>query len=302
MARLPLFCVLAGLVVPANAAAATLEADYDFAGNLNSSVAGAPALTDVGPGPASVFGTEGGRTIRLFAADNGFSLPDTSFLASKETYSVVVDFKFSATTGYRRILNPLGGVGAADTGIYNSSGAYAFYDQLDVGGISGVEGPAGAIAENEYVQVAFTRDATGDASVGYVNGVEHWAYADVNNGMRLDAANGELQFFKDDGAEESGGLVDRIRVFDGALTPAEAQALAPAAPPVEQPVPADSGAGSTTPALPPVTPAKTTTPAATAPAKKTALKCKKGYVKKTVKKGKKKTVKCVKKKKARKKT
>jgi hypothetical protein len=55
--RLAIVIVLVAFVAPAAARAATLKADYRFAGTYASSVAGAPTLTPLGPG-ADTFATE----------------------------------------------------------------------------------------------------------------------------------------------------------------------------------------------------------------------------------------------------
>ena len=83
----------------------------------------------------------------------------------------------------------------------------------------GDETAGASLAEDTYADVAFTRAADG-LIAAYTNGAPQFTYPD-SNGQSIVGIDG-LRFFKDDGATEaSAGSVARIRVYDGALTPAE---------------------------------------------------------------------------------
>ncbi len=84
-------------------------------------------------------------------------------------------------------------------------------------------GPSGAFAPNVDATLLLTRNAATKEVVGYVNGVEQFRFLDTSDlAVFAGGAANIIKFFIDDDVlpdEASGGVVDRIRIFDGPLTP-----------------------------------------------------------------------------------
>jgi hypothetical protein len=212
------------------APAATLRADYQFQGTRASSVAGAPALTDVGPGKNS-FATDtvlgATQQVLSFPQHNGLTLSPSSSIVSTGSYSIVMLARLNDTGGYRRLIDFANGT--VDTGFYVHSGNLALYSAT-----SG--NSAELVTPKAYAQIALTRDANGIVN-GYVNRTRVLGpYDDSTTGAAKISPADVLRFFIDDAVnpgEDSAGAVARIRVYDGPLSAAEVATLAPAPPPVQ---------------------------------------------------------------------
>ena len=209
---------LAVLALGAQAAsAATLRGDYRFDRTLESSCCGAPALTDLGPNTFAEDAVDGSRRIVLaFPLSSGVSMP--AGVIPSDSYSIAVQFRLQEVSGYRRLVDF--STSSSDRGLYNLSGQLNFYPI-----VTGTSSPP-PIAVNTYPHVVLTRDAAGRV-VGYVDGDEQISFTD-SGGDAVFPPGTDVRFFKDDtviGGEESAGAVARIRVYDGALTPAEVAAI-----------------------------------------------------------------------------
>jgi hypothetical protein len=207
-----------------------LTADYEFQGTLASSVPGAPALTDAGPGANafqtdSVLGNE--QQVLAFPKDNGLALTPASSIIPSGGYSIVMLVRLHFVDGYRRLIDFANGT--LDNGFYVLSGGLALYPDAGATGLAQV--PA-----DKYVQIALTRSAGGvvDGYIGQTPAVG--PYDDSTTGDAAITSAETLRFFIDDASvsgEDSDGAVARIRIYDGVLSAAEIGALAPAAPPVQ---------------------------------------------------------------------
>lgn len=203
---------------PPTEATPTLRADYKFKGNRNSSVAGAPALLNVGPG-SNTFATENvdgvNRVVLQFPAANGVELRGATGVIPADRYTIVMKMRFDDTSAYRRIVNFVLPGGAADRGLYNLAG------DLTLSPVS--FGAGSPIDPDEWVNVVLTRSAGGRIR-GYVDGVQEFdttAPAEAKIGSA-----GILRFFRDNAdRQESSGAVARIRLYDATMTPAQVAAL-----------------------------------------------------------------------------
>jgi hypothetical protein len=221
----PLRAVVTVLLLAAAAdACAVLRADYRFQGNLNSSVAGAPALTSFGAG--NVFGTDsiaGASTPALaFPEGGGLTLPNANTIVPGPTYTIALLVRLASVSGYRKYIDFKNRT--SDNGVYVLDGALNFYNFAT--------GPTAPITANAYRTIVLTRDAAGQV-VGYVNGAQQLGFADTTSAGLIDAAN-TLNFFFDDTVttgEQSAGAVARIQVYDNALSAAEVAGLGLAPPP-----------------------------------------------------------------------
>ncbi|MEO7659995.1 MAG: hypothetical protein ABIV48_10310, partial [Pyrinomonadaceae bacterium] len=194
---------------------ANLKADYQLQGNLNSSVAGAPAMTDLGSGNSFVADTVDGvgRQSLRFPQNNGLTV-STAGLIQNNNYTIVVLFKFDDLSGFRKIIDFANGT--TDNGLYINNG---IFEHENIPG-------SPRFFTGTYAQVVVVRESSGLVRQ-YRNGV----LADSRNdgGDYLITAQNRVGFFQDDaptnGTESSAGNVARIRIYDGPLTNAEVLAL-----------------------------------------------------------------------------
>jgi hypothetical protein len=195
------------------ASAATLEHVYNFQNSLADSLGG-PNLTSLG-------GTIG-ATSYTFGAQQGLSL--SGALLNDDSYSIFMNFEFDTLTGFRKIVDfkDL----ASDNGLYNLSTALNYYNFAT--------GPTGVFTPGVFAAVTITRDSSTGLVVGYVNGVPEISFTDSSSDAVFNAANNIINFFQDDsvtgGRESSSGAVNKIEIFDGALSAAEVAALTPGTP------------------------------------------------------------------------
>ncbi len=217
--RLVRAMLAAATMIAAGSAVAALSADYRFQNTMASTVAGAPALVDVGPTP-NAFAVEtvdgANRTVLAFQMSNGVRLSPTTAVTGGAVYTIVLLARLADVSGYRKYVDYKDG--SLDDGLYNYSGSLDFYDY--------VTGAGAPIAAGAWRQLVVTRDGSGTVT-GYVDGVEQFSFADGTGAGVVGAANA-LRFFIDDSettGEDSAGAVARIRVYDQALTPAEVAAL-----------------------------------------------------------------------------
>lgn len=195
-----------------------LKADYKFKGNRNSSVAGAPALSNVGPG-ANTFATENvdgvDRVVLRFPSANGVELRNATSVIPRDRYTIVLKMRFDDTSGYRRLVNFVLPGGAADRGLYNLAG------DLTLSPVA--FGTGSPIDPDEWVNVVLTRSQGGRLR-GYVDGVPEFdttAPAEAKIG-----STNILRFFRDNAdRQESSGAVSRIRLYNATMTPAQVAAL-----------------------------------------------------------------------------
>jgi hypothetical protein len=207
----------------ATSAHATLVADYQFQGNLNSSVGAAPALTDVGAGNTFASDTVLGatRTVGTFPAFNGYALsPTTGLIANGGPYTIVITARIATQPGYSKLVDFSNGT--VDAGFYEHDHTAQFYPNAG--------SAATVFAPNAYFQLALVRDA-GGVVTSYVNGTQATSNPDAVNQYGVISAANTLRFFVDDsttsGAEATAGAVSRIQLYNTALSAAEVQALSP---------------------------------------------------------------------------
>jgi hypothetical protein len=231
---------LALLAASGAADAATLKASYPLQGTRASAIAGAPDLTDLGPGNRFATETIDGapRQVLAFPRGGGLAL-DTAGLVDPVSHSVVMDVRLADLSGFRRLLDFSGG--DADDGLYDLDGHPVLYGA----------GSLGLDDESEldgWVQVALTSEATlGGAqwTVAAVNGVPVTA---ARTPRTFQLGDGGLRLFEDNVRgpsrhEESAGAVACVLIYDGGLTTAELAQVAtdPRCPAPRPPPPAQLG-------------------------------------------------------------
>ena len=205
-----LFCILSW---QSAIEAQTLKADYQFQGNLSSSVAGAPSISNFGGQGTIQTDTVDGysRQTFRFPAGGGLSV-NTIGLIPTNAYTAVILFRFDTVTGRRRVFD-------AKQGTSNLCGLYISNGRLEPEPTTTT-----LIYPNTYIQVAVVRESSGAMRFyrdGYVFNVptDSGCYENTNNSLR---------FFIDDtvvGGETSAGNVARIRLYDAPMTGAQLRAL-----------------------------------------------------------------------------
>ncbi len=144
--------------------------------------------------------------------DQGLSITSTEF--DSTSYSIEMIFRFdSFLTTWKKVIdtNTL----TLDEGIYLRGSSVYYYAQ-------GESGPT-TLVEGEDIHLVMSRDASGETRT-YINGVFQFGTTPLSSA----ALNNTLYFFQDDTVtnnEEAPGSVDLIRIYNGALTPAQASAL-----------------------------------------------------------------------------
>ncbi|MCC6824117.1 MAG: PD40 domain-containing protein [Acidobacteria bacterium] len=193
-----------------NAKAQTLKADYQFQGNLASSVAGVPELanlTGTGNGP-NTFGTEQvdgfSRQVLNFPLNNGVAINALGpIVPNTESMSLVILFKFAAVTGKRRVLDASGGT-APDEGGWLIDGRIGESE-------GGSHPPTDA---NSYFQITMVR--SNNVLTIYRDNI--FAVSDVSDGGPITS----LRFFQDwagaNPIQASAGSIARLRIYDGPLS------------------------------------------------------------------------------------
>jgi hypothetical protein len=222
---------LALIVITDSAFAAVPVATYQFESNFLAEESGVPALMPIDPALASgfmadtVFGEP--RTVWEF---NGTASPptsqaglelDTTGLVVPTDYSVDMVFLFTQLDGsWRRIID-----------VENRQSDSGFYvDPTNNLAVYPVSGSTAPWTNDVYHHMVLTND--GSSVNGYIDGVSQFTAA--TNLMNINNVNnpGDLMnFFLDNIAgggqgEFSDGRVALIRLWNGVLTPAEAQDLA----------------------------------------------------------------------------
>ncbi|MEO6244952.1 MAG: LamG-like jellyroll fold domain-containing protein [Opitutaceae bacterium] len=208
----------AAILALAPARAAVLVHEYALRGSLNDSVGNTP-LTSFG-GQITALGY-------IFAANQGLAFSAPAF--SPVNYSLEFSFKLNTVSGDRKLVDFANL--ASNLGAYDRNGVLNFFP-------SSAPGPQ-IIAANTSVHVVITRDNPSGVVNGYVNGQLSFSFNDAAGAAS--AAGGAFRFFMDDNVtgqtEASGGTVNYMRFYNGALTQGEVSALYAAGPPLVVPEP-----------------------------------------------------------------
>jgi Concanavalin A-like lectin/glucanases superfamily len=154
-----------------------------------------------------------------FGADEGLSLSNA---IDPGNYSIEMIFNFETVDGWRRVVEFKNrGEDGEDVGWYIYYGTLQFYPVAE-----GFDTPFGAYVD---AHVVLTRDSATDLVVGYVNGVEQTSFTDSDGMAVFSGPDNIIHFFIDDlvyPGESSAGVVDRIRIYDHALSAEEVAELA----------------------------------------------------------------------------
>ncbi len=195
----------------------TLKADYNFDGNLISSIPGAPNLMHlVGSGPnsfeSSIIDGYTRQTLR-FPFNSGVALFNTNTVIPNNSYTVVALFRFDDLTGFRRIGDFKNGT--SQTGAYFLDGRFESEPTTNPALLPGI-----------YFQAVLVRESTGRVRA-YRDGVFR---VDIPNdsGLYQISTDNVLRFAQDDfvsGGQASAGNLVRLRLYDGPMSSIQVAAL-----------------------------------------------------------------------------
>lgn len=201
------------LVAAPPALAATLIHDYQLDGTLDDTLGGA-SMTAIGTPVQTATGVD-------FFNGNGLQLAGSAF-TNATAYTVLMSFRVDSANG----AFGYGGIFAPRT-----TGGQALYvfgpgTEKVLTYYSGGNRAPVVFTYGEMHDVAFVREASGAIRI-YVDGVSATAaFYPAPENSAIDPL-GVAQFFST-GGENASGFVDRIRIYDGALSNAEiAAAFAP---------------------------------------------------------------------------
>jgi hypothetical protein len=212
---IPITCLLALLFVPARSA--VLIHEYALRGTLADNLGG-PALTSLG-GEITALGY-------IFAANQGLSL--TNSLLTPANYSLEFSLKLDSVAGTTKLVDFHNR--ADNTGLYQTQDRLTF--------IPSGAATAGGIAAATNVHVVLTRDGATNVVTVFVNGQVGFSFLDTS--LEATHRNDRLYFLTNDlfmssAGDASGGTLNYLRLFNGALTSAEVSTLFSAGPPLAIP-------------------------------------------------------------------
>lgn len=205
------------LIFVSTFAQSAIVADYLFNNNLQSSVAGASDLVDLGSGSYESATVDGQtKTVMRYAAGTGFQF-DTTGLISNDVYTIAILVAIDDNSSYVKLADFDNLV--TDVGFYNFNGQLAVYNQLFGGNV--------VINNNQYHQIILSRN-TSDLVEGYVDGQLEISFTDTPLETEI-GLNNLIHFLIDDRGllENSDGRLARITVFNTALSQAEVSAFPP---------------------------------------------------------------------------
>jgi len=192
-------------------AAAKLKADFRFQGSLKSSVGSARLVREGSAGQFLIKRVKGSKEgVWKWPEGTGLRLDGAHAAVGpgKGTYTFVMLVRLDAVDGYRKLIHfkDL----SDDDGIYVDDGTLYAYD-LDYSDV--------VVEPLVWYQIVVTRNATDGVRI-YVDGTRVLRTADPT-GTQVLGPDDFLRFLRDDEGtmtEESGGMIARLRIYNGPLT------------------------------------------------------------------------------------
>ncbi|QQS33787.1 MAG: PD40 domain-containing protein [Acidobacteriota bacterium] len=190
-----------------------LKADYQFLGNLNSSVGTAPPLTELIGAGANSFVSDSvdgfARQTFRFATNGGVAINSIGAIVPENAFSIAILFKLDDISQRRRLFDLSGGT-AADW-------LYLLDGRLEPENTSNTP-----MLNNAYTQIVVVRTGTGQVNY-YRDGILR--FSDTDGGGPIPFG---IRFFQDvinNPLQSSAGNVARVRLWDTPLTQNEVYAL-----------------------------------------------------------------------------
>ena len=211
-----LVCGLVLLHVPAGAA--VLIHEYALRGSTHDNLGG-DALSTLG-GQITALGY-------VFAANQGLGFSSRDFTPTH--YSIELSFKLDSIRGTTKIIDFHNLT--ADAGLYQQDGRLEFSPSASASALDFTSGTD--------VHVVLTLDGTSNLVTAYVNGQQRFSFYDKQLLAAPPGFSNKPTFFVNDSneANASGGTANYLRIFNGALTAGEVNALFAAGAPIAVPEP-----------------------------------------------------------------
>ena len=176
------------------------------------------SLADGNGGPA--LGSDGGTLgANGYTFDPNKGLTLSGAFTSGASYSIAINSYFTATNGYRKIVDFKNR--GSDNGYYDINGYAQLYPSAT--------GPTAVYSANSLAFTVLTRDAGTQLFSFYVNGALQNQFTDAGNLGDFSTPGGLARFFEDDfntgQNEASGGFVNYIATYDRALSANEVAGL-----------------------------------------------------------------------------
>lgn len=217
MRALPRLLLLLTLLSAWSLRAQTLIDEYALRGTLNDNLGG-PALTSLG-GTITASGY-------VFGPNQGLTLSNPAM--STTSYTIELVLSLNTVSGYRKILDF--NHRSADAGLYDLNGQLNFFPVAT--------GVPLDFAPGVPLTIALTRDGATNTMAGFVNGVQRFGFTDTSLSGVL-AGSPLLSILVDDfntgQNEASGGTLNSLRIFNGAMTATQVNALYLSGPAVPEP-------------------------------------------------------------------
>lgn len=200
-----------GLATTSLAASAIAVHEYDFNGNLNDSI-GSVSLVS-GGGSLTSFGSY------TFLANQGLTFRGESSLGPD--YSIAMRFSLDQIGGWRKVVDFKNR--SDDSGLYVLNNSINFYPfSVANAGVSA----------STSMDLVFTRDGTTKDVTAYFNGAQIFSFNDGSNiADATSGGNSLFRFFMDDFRtgqfEASPGSVEKIVLYQGALSPSQVRTALP---------------------------------------------------------------------------
>lgn len=214
--------MIASLVFPVAAQAASLVHAFEFNGS---------AVDSVGSATANINGSTQGATT-LSVPDNGG--PTITLPAALVSFAIEMRVKIDDTGNWVKLIDFQDR--SSDSGFYNFSTQARFH-------LPSIGTPSGTFTSGQFSTVVFNRNGVTKALAAYVDGVLAFSFTDVTDAA---AAGTVFHFFRDDllfGSPDSdSGELDYVRFYDAALSPTEIAALSAVPVPAPAALPLLAGA------------------------------------------------------------
>jgi hypothetical protein len=212
--------------IASTAAAAKPSAEYRFEDSFKSSIQGAKALSPEGPArmcpPCQEFDrvkVDGKKQgVWRWPEGDGLRLANADKLLDHggKTYTFAMLVNFEAVSSYRKLVD------FQDR--QEDVGWYVYDESLYPYDLSDFDYSKQKIQADEWHQIVLTRDGSGFAR-GFVDGKMIGKDRDPNKEVSLRSDKLHFLIDNEDGSEQSGGMIARLRIWENALDPNQVKDL-----------------------------------------------------------------------------
>lgn len=213
--------IVASGAFSSSASAAAQLADYAFDGSLASDVGTAPDLVYLGTAESYSTVMIDGNSVSVLDFELGSGLRFASG-GPMDEYTVAMRIRLDTNPSWQKLVDVSNL--ADDTGMYLFNNIAEFFGASPEPSFNS----AWETLDTEFFELLLSRSAVDDTVRVFIDGIEQFSFVD-NGDAAVVNSEGILHFLVDDmvtsGGESPVGQVDRIRVWDAALTDEEIAGL-----------------------------------------------------------------------------